>query len=113
MMKNKMIPGFSVHWKKFCAKKRDFGKYVVNLTYLMMYAHFLWMCFLSKGQTSNTIFTEFTHDFKWIYLTILGLTIWKAKSEWILKKAHEWKVICVFRILPAGACALPGPALPE
>jgi len=76
--------------KKKCKKKYDFGKKVINYTFIMMFLHFAWMCFLSYKQIENSIFTEFTHDFKWIYLTIFGLTIWKEKFLMTIQKAKEF-----------------------
>ena len=73
-------------------KKHDFSKKVIDYTFVMMFLHFGWMCLLSYKQIENTIFTEFTHDFKWIYLTIFGFTIWKEKFIEVLKKAKEFGI---------------------
>ena len=78
--------------KKKIRKKHDFGKKVIDYTFIMMFCHFGWMCFLSYRLKSAEILVQFTHDFKWIYLTIFGLTIWKEKFIMVLQKAKEFGI---------------------
>ena len=85
VQKKSVKKGFRYNWN-------DFGKQVVYYVFIMMFLHFGYMCYLANKQNTSEIFTQFTHDFKYIYIMVLGMTIWKAKSEWILDKAHKWKM---------------------
>ena len=53
-------------------KKYDFGKRVIDYIFIMMFSHFLFMCYMSNKLNNVEIFIEYTHDMKWVFLTVLG-----------------------------------------
>ena len=71
-------------------KKYDFGKRVIDYIFIMMFSHFVFMCFMAYELKNTEIFIEYTHDMKWVFLTVLGLTIWKEKFIMIIKTAAKY-----------------------